>query len=81
MAFIPNGRIIKSSSLKMGFQNEIGAQPPLGFFDPLGWLKDADQERFDYLRTREIKHGRIAMLAVVGHLGRMINLFYLIYII
>jgi hypothetical protein len=27
-----------------------------------------DQERFEYLRTREVKHGRVAMLAIVGHL-------------
>lgn len=47
---------------------EVGAQPPLGFFDPLGLLKGADQESFDYLRKAETKHGRIAMLAVVGHI-------------
>ena len=43
-------------------------QPPLGFWDPLGLLKDADQERFDRLRYVETKHGRIAMLAILGHL-------------
>ena len=52
----------------MGFENEIGVQPPLGFWDPLGLLKDADQERFDRLRTVETKHGRIAQLAILGHL-------------
>ena len=46
----------------------IGAQPPLGFWDPLGLLKDADQPRFDFLRYVETKHGRIAMLAILGHL-------------
>merc|ERR1711998_207831 len=45
-----------------------GAQPPLGFWDPLGLLNDADQERFDRLRTVETKHGRISMLAILGHL-------------
>ena len=39
-----------------------------GFWDPLGLLKDADQERFDRLRTVETKHGRISMLAILGHL-------------
>lgn len=48
--------------------SEIGAQPPLGFFDPIGLLKDADQERFDTLRKTELKHGRISMLAVLGHI-------------
>ncbi|CAM9141910.1 unnamed protein product [Choristocarpus tenellus] len=54
--------------MKMGFESEIGAQPPLGFFDPLELLADADQERFDRLRYVEVKHGRISMLAVAGHL-------------
>ncbi len=41
----------KTINLKMGFENEIGAQPPLGLWDPLGLLKNADQSRFDRLRT------------------------------
>eukprot|EP00597_Dinobryon_sp_UTEXLB2267_P016392 CAMPEP_0201093024 /NCGR_PEP_ID=MMETSP0812-20130820/1562_1 /ASSEMBLY_ACC=CAM_ASM_000668 /TAXON_ID=98059 /ORGANISM="Dinobryon sp., Strain UTEXLB2267" /LENGTH=200 /DNA_ID=CAMNT_0047344949 /DNA_START=93 /DNA_END=695 /DNA_ORIENTATION=+ len=62
------GRVARSTALKMGYENAIGAQPPLGFWDPLGLLKDADQERFDRLRTVETKHGRISMLAILGHL-------------
>jgi len=54
--------------MKMSFEDALGAQPPLGFWDPLGLLKDADQERFDRLRYVETKHGRIAMLAILGHL-------------
>eukprot|EP00607_Mallomonas_marina_P001037 CAMPEP_0182427210 /NCGR_PEP_ID=MMETSP1167-20130531/15792_1 /TAXON_ID=2988 /ORGANISM="Mallomonas Sp, Strain CCMP3275" /LENGTH=199 /DNA_ID=CAMNT_0024609269 /DNA_START=68 /DNA_END=667 /DNA_ORIENTATION=+ len=67
-AFSPSGRMATSSALKMGFESEIGAQPPLGFWDPLGLLAEADQERFDRLRYVETKHGRIAMLAILGHL-------------
>jgi hypothetical protein len=52
----------------MSFKEAIGAQPPLGFFDPLGLLKDADEERFERLRYVEIKHGRISQLAVLGHI-------------
>lgn len=52
----------------MSFEGELGAQPPLGYYDPLGLMIDQDQERFDRLRYVEIKHGRIAMLAVAGHL-------------
>lgn len=52
----------------MNFEDAIGAQPPLGFWDPLGLLNDADQERFDRLRYVETKHGRICMLAILGHL-------------
>ena len=40
----------------------------LGFWDPLGLLTNADQERFDRLRTVETKHGRIAMAAILGHI-------------
>ena len=47
---------------------ELGAQPPLGFFDPLGLLDDADQDRFDRLRYVEVKHGRIAQLAFLGQI-------------
>jgi len=67
-AFTPMGRMTTSSSLKMSFESEIGAQKPLGFWDPLNLLKDADQERFDRLRYVEVKHGRISMLAILGHL-------------
>merc|ERR1712232_516228 len=57
-----------STSLK-AFEDELGAQPPLGFYDPLGLLHgDADQERFDRLRYVEIKHGRICMLAFLGQI-------------
>jgi hypothetical protein len=43
-------------------------QAPLGFWDPLGLLADADQAKFDRLRLVETKHGRIAQLAILGHL-------------
>ena len=66
-AFAPMGRMATSSALKMSFESEIGAQAPLGFWDPLNLLKDADQERFDRLRYVEVKHGRISMLAILGH--------------
>ena len=63
VAFSPSGRMMvrKTSSLQMGdFSKEIGAQAPLGFWDPLGLLMNAEQERFDYLRDAELKHGRPA---------------------
>jgi hypothetical protein len=67
-AFAPVSQVSRSSAVKMAFEDALGAQPPLGFFDPLGLLKDADEERFQRLRDVEIKHGRISMLAVLGHL-------------
>eukprot|EP01036_Dinobryon_divergens_P030063 gene30063-39256_t len=65
---VSSSRAARSSSLKMGFEDAVGAQPPLGFWDPLGLLNDADQAKFDRLRTVETKHGRIAQLAILGHL-------------
>ena len=66
-AFAPAKQAAKTTSLN-SFEGELGAQPPLGFFDPLGLVADGDQEKFDRLRYVEIKHGRICMLGVVGYL-------------
>jgi len=66
-AFAPGKQSRASTGLQV-FEEEIGAQPPLGFFDPLGLLEDADEDRFNRLRYVEIKHGRISMLAVLGHI-------------
>lgn len=41
-----------------------GAIAPLGYFDPLGL--SGSQERFDKFRAAEVKHGRVAMLAIMG---------------
>merc|ERR1739838_1232910 len=68
-AFAPNAQVSRTSvATQMAFESELGVQPPLGFFDPLGLLNDADQERFDRLRYVEIKHGRISMLAFLGNI-------------
>lgn len=67
-AFAPSQTGKASTALSAAFENELGAQPPLGFWDPLGLVADGDQARFDRLRYTEIKHGRISMLAVVGYL-------------
>jgi len=45
-----------------------GAVSPLGFFDPLGFSKDADLNTVKRLREAEIMHGRVAMMATVGYL-------------
>ena len=66
-AFAP-APVAKTTSAINAFENELGAQAPLGFFDPLGMLDDADQERFDRLRYVEIKHGRICQLAFLGQI-------------
>ena len=56
---------------------EVGAMPPLGFFDPLNFSKPgrplgvflqdlSDEEKFAWLRAAELKNGRVAMMATVG---------------
>merc|ERR1719163_1863073 len=68
-AFAPNAQVSRTSvATNMAFESELGVQPPLGFFDPLGMLNDADQERFDRLRYVEVKHGRICQLAFLGQI-------------
>jgi Chlorophyll A-B binding protein len=67
-AFAPAKDATKSTALNMAFESELGAQPPLGFFDPLGIVASGDVNNFERLRYVEIKHGRICMLGVVGYL-------------
>ena len=68
-AFAPSPIATKSSTaLNADFSKELGAQAPFGFVDGFGYTTNADQEQFDRYRWVELKHGRIAMLAVVGYL-------------
>jgi len=66
-AFAPS-KVAQTSTALNAFENELGAQPPLGFYDPLGLLDDADQAKFDRLRYVELKHGRISQLAFLGQI-------------
>ena len=66
-AFAPS-KVAQTSTSLNAFEDELGVQPPLGFFDPLGLLTDADQDRFDRLRYVELKHGRISQLAFLGQI-------------
>eukprot|EP00434_Breviolum_minutum_P007042 symbB.v1.2.006213.t1/scaffold355.1/size243294/23 len=50
------------------FEQELGVQPPVGFWDPAGLSKDGDVETFQRRRSVELKHGRIAMLATMGYI-------------
>eukprot|EP00434_Breviolum_minutum_P007788 symbB.v1.2.006873.t2/scaffold382.1/size215954/7 len=50
------------------FENELGAQAPLGFWDPLGLSSDGNLYSFKRRRSVEFKHGRISMLATMGYI-------------
>jgi hypothetical protein len=68
-AFAPASQKASSTTLASAFEDELGAQAPLGYFDPFGMLSgDAEEDRFDRLRYVEIKHGRICMLAFLGQI-------------
>merc|ERR1719458_1929146 len=51
---------------------ELGACPPLGFWDPLDLSKfeDPDVAAFQFKRRRviELQHGRVSMLACIGYI-------------
>ena len=67
-AFAP-AKTAQTSTALNAFDSEIGVTAPIGFYDPLGLLKDADEAKFNRLRYVELKHGRIAMLGVVGYIA------------
>mmetsp|Transcript_4174 Transcript_4174/g.9401 ORF Transcript_4174/g.9401 Transcript_4174/m.9401 type:complete len:268 (+) Transcript_4174:79-882(+) len=47
---------------------QVGATEPLGFWDPAGFAKD--QATFEDFRGKELKHGRVAMMCILGFLGQ-----------
>jgi len=47
-------------------RKEPGVTLPLFYFDPLGFAKQGDREGFYQLRSAELKHGRVAMIASLG---------------
>jgi len=50
------------------FEEELGVQAPVGFWDPVGYTRDGDVETFKRRRETEIKHGRVAMYATIGYI-------------
>ena len=67
-AFAPASMRSSKSSLKMSYENELGVLPPTGFFDPLGLSANIDAATFAEYRAAELKHGRVAQLAVLGYI-------------
>lgn len=53
---------------RRAFENELGVQPPVGYFDPLGLSSDGDYETFYRRREAELKNGRVAMYATIGYI-------------
>jgi len=66
------GRKQRASNVVRNFNKDqqIGAQEPLGFWDPLDYCKDEASFR-DY-REKELKHGRLAMMGALGMLTQSV---------
>jgi hypothetical protein len=50
------------------FENELGVQAPVGFWDPLGFTEEGDVDDFRRRREVELKNGRVAMFATMGYI-------------
>lgn len=66
-AFAPKTVGRAAAPAMSAFEDELGVIDPTGFWDPLELTKDIDQATFDRYRLCELKHGRIAQLAVIGY--------------
>eukprot|EP00434_Breviolum_minutum_P041836 symbB.v1.2.037219.t1/scaffold5435.1/size40275/2 len=62
----------------LAFENELGVQAPVGFWDPVGFTADGDVAAFKRRRSVELKHGRISMMATMGA-SDLIVLHFLVY--
>merc|ERR1711966_357687 len=57
-----------AADASLPMQGLPGAVAPLGFFDPIGFSKDADLNTVKRMREAEVMHGRVAMMATLGYL-------------
>merc|ERR1712176_1181357 len=64
MGFAPSSKVSRAPTAVSIAETEIGAVAPLGYFDPLGYI--TDENAFLRYRAIEKKHGRIAMVAMLG---------------
>ena len=51
--------VMRSRTVQMFSEGDLGVLPPLGVYDPLGLIETRDMRRYEIM---EIKHGRAAML-------------------
>ena len=50
------------------FENELGVQDPVRFWDPAGFTQDGSVANFKRRRQTVIKHGCVSMLATMGYI-------------
>jgi len=63
-----SSRVQKPQVSLCAFEEELGVQKPIGFWDPLGFTKDGDEGTFRRRRCVELKHGRVCMIASIGYI-------------
>merc|ERR1719247_3072742 len=73
MSVIDELRWYDSSAATLDASSMVGAQPPFGFFDPVGFTKGISDEQLRWYRAAELKHGRVCMLAFTGWLVQSVN--------
>jgi len=64
LVLLRSGKRSKAARKAFDAAKEMGATAPLGYFDPLGLAKT--EAAFNFNRSAEIKHGRVAMMASIG---------------
>jgi len=74
-AFAPATQTATKTALNSEYEGELGVIAPTGFWDPCKLTDGIDQETFDQYRAAELKHGRVAQLAVVGYVVQEIYRF------
>ena len=65
-AFLGAANVRSTTRLSMSAEDMYGALPPVGFFDPLGISNGKTPAELKKFREAELKHGRVAMIAVLG---------------
>jgi len=60
-------KAVKAPPAKLSFENELGVIAPTGFWDPAKLSSGISEDKFAQYRTAELKHGRVAQLAVLGY--------------
>jgi len=63
-----NKAIVAAESSAPKYLNDMaGVTAPMGFFDPLGWTTQLDNDdQLMFYREAELKHGRVGMIAALG---------------
>ena len=67
-AFAPSPSIKASTAISAEIDGMAGSTMPFKAFDPLGLATLGSGETLSWFRAAELKHSRVAMLAVTGYL-------------